>query len=247
MKLKYPAVYNPTQAQQELKRINNDSLEYPTIESQIVSILASLTLLATIFYMYITSRKKLKFHITKNSATYTFSEAVENSEKIGSVILIILFLAFLQSLFTIQNFNRNNFERASLVVVNYIVVLGILLLFYIGPSKYVGHGFIALVLTTTILYTSAMINILYHRFYTDDSLYELNTITYTIVAFFILLVLVFGVFAVTRFSGNYYIIVHHILSISELGFLFLYSIFIIYFGQMPKLMADSELSCIIGK
>ncbi len=248
MKLKYPVVVEDTPGvQQLLVRKNNSDLEQPTNESQIIAIMSSVALVLSVLYMYYTSRSKLQFTLKNGSNSYTFSEAAEHSEKIGSIIFIILFLALLQCLFTIQNFNRYNFERASLVAVNYIVVLGLVLLFYIRSNKYLGHGFVAVILTITIVYTSSMVNVLYHRFYTDDSLQSLNIISYIILAFFCFLIVVFILFAVSRFSGRYYVIVHHILAISELSLLGLYAIFICYFGQLPKLMSDDELSCVIKK
>ncbi len=137
MKLKYPVVVEDTPGvQQLLVRKNNSDLEQPTNESQIIAIMSSVALVLSVLYMYYTSRSKLQFKLTNGSNSYTFSEAAEHSEKIGSIIFIIFFLALLQCLFTIQNFNRYNFERASLVAVNYIVVLGLVLLFYIRSNKY---------------------------------------------------------------------------------------------------------------
>ncbi len=242
MALKYPLT-NYTNKQHNLTRQNDNSIEKPTDKSQIFGICAGVFLIVSILYMYYTSRKKLRLKITNNSSSYTFSEAIENAEKIGSVILIVIFLAFLQGLFTIQNFNGVDFERVSLICVNYVVILGILLLFYVGPNKHMGHGLIALILTLTVVYSSSMINVLYHRYYTADSLYNLNLINYIIIAVFVLLIVVFVVFILSRHTGKYYVVVHHLLSICELLLLLLYAVFLIFFGQLPKLMSDSDLQC----
>ena len=242
---KYPILLENKykQINQALPRINNENFEYATLEAQYLSMTTSIVIIITLMYIYWTSRKYLTFNIKKNSNTYTFSEALEKSEKIGTISLMILFLALLQTLFTVQNFNGTDMERSSIVGVNYLIILGMLLLFYIGPNKHIGHGIIAIILTTVIVYSTSMINVLYHKYYKSEYLLNINILSNIILYVYAGLSIVFIIFAGSRFSGYFYVSVHHILGISEFLLLFLYAIFIACMGQLPRILSDTDLSC----
>ncbi len=248
--LKYPKLIINTVTDAEknagtraLTRIEDNTKEEATAEGSIVAIMTSLILVISIMYMYWTSRKNLNFFIKKNSASYTFSEALEHSEKIGSIILIVLFLAFLQTLYTIQNFNGTDLERSSIIAVNYVVILGLLLLFYISPDRHIGHGTIAAILSTVIVYSTSMTNVLYHKYYKSEDLWNIDVLSKIILAFYCFLVFIFVIFIFSRFSGLFYVSVHHILGFSELSLLLLYAIFIAFIGQLPKILSDTDLVC----
>jgi hypothetical protein len=254
--LKYPQIQIFDQVdvsekpqQQQLRSLarNTGTIEYSTDISKGLGISTAVILFISILYMYGTSKyqNKIRFNIKNGSPTYTFSEAVENTEKIGATVIIITFLALLQSLFTAQNFNTKDFKRLSLVVVNYLVVLGLLLLFFVVPKKRLGHGLVSLILIINIVYTAGLVDSLYHQYYTDESLKNLDLVSYAIYIIFAILLTVFFTFAITNyFNMNWlYVPVHHLIGSFELMLLFAYGVFIVYFGFLPPIRSDDELVC----
>lgn len=177
----------------------------------------------------------------------TLSISLQHSERIGTTILLVCFLATLQTLFASQNMYIGDDKRSLIVAFNYIIVLCWLLFLYIFPSKTIGkkettstaHAFLVFCIMLSIIINSFLIIDLYSVYYDAKSLESLKIITYIIVFFCILcgLVMLFtNIF--TNFMESIMI------AYFELICLILFGIFLIIFIQFPPLPSN-ELSCVM--
>jgi len=185
----------------------------------------------------------------KNSKSFwnlnTLSSSLKNSERIGTTICLVVFLALLQGVFAYQNIYSTDFKKSTIVGFNYFIVLCWLLFLYIFPTKKQGdkettsksHLFLAICVIVCIIINCFLISNLYLDFFDSKSLEPLAGIGYSLVACAILSAMTMLISIPYHNS-----LTHKLIAYSEMACLVLFGIFLIIFIQFPPLPTD-QLVC----
>jgi hypothetical protein len=177
----------------------------------------------------------------------TLSSSFEKSERIGTTMCLIVFLALLQSLFSYQNIYSNDMKRAPIVAFNYVIILCWLLFLYIFPSNKdskgtktsIGHLLLAICVLISVIINCFLVANLYSDYFSQSDIEPLTGIGYALV----LVALVSGIGMM--FNGKYNTtFTHSFVAYTEMGCLVLFGIFLIIFIQFPPLPSD-QLSCVL--
>lgn len=172
----------------------------------------------------------------------TLSSSFKGSERIGTTVCLVIFLALLQGVFAYQNIYGTDLKKSTIVAFNYFVVLCWLLFLYIFPSRKKGgtsmtHLFLAICVLVCIIINCFLISNLYLDYFDSKSLEPLSGIGYTLVA-----VILFS--GMTMITNGYFHthLTHELVAYSEMACLVLFGIFLIIFIQFPPL-PTAQLSC----
>jgi hypothetical protein len=185
----------------------------------------------------------------------TLSSSFEFSEKIGTTICLIVFLALLQGIFSFQNIYSNDFKRAPIIAFNYVIILCWLLFMFIFPSKIVNstiktssiHFFLAFCVLTAIIINCFLVSNLYSEYFELKDLEPLNGIGYALVGLVLFagITMIFNTLSdIDKFNWilKY---THSGVAYAELCCLILFGVFMVIFIQLPPLPSDQQLSCVM--
>jgi len=175
----------------------------------------------------------------------TLSSSLKNSERIGTTVCLVVFLALIQGVFAFQNIYSTDFKKSTIVGFNYFLVLCWLLFLYIFPFKKVGgesklsksHLFLAVCVITSIIINCFLIANLYSDYFDSKSLEPLSGIGYALVGCAVACVL--SMLISIPFNNH---LTHELIAYSEMSCLVLFGIFLIVFIQFPPLPTD-QLVC----
>lgn len=209
-----------------------------------IGIIMCIVYFLTIFYLYLSSIPYLKF-----PDTMTLSHSLKYSEKIGSIIFLVLFVCLLISLFTIDKgfITPNSSElKKSLVFMSFAMLICFLLMFIITPSKRNNsqmkyHALLAFIILVYIIYSSFSYVLVYKEIYESNEIINiLEGISYGILAFGLCMFLLFGVILVgpSRLYGP----LSFCIALCEICILLLYGSILSIITTMPKLI-DLQLNC----
>lgn len=177
----------------------------------------------------------------------TLSSSFKGSERIGTTVCLMIFLALLQTLFSYQNIYSNDIKRAPVIAFNYVIILCWFLFLYIFPSKMIGkqeksskaHLFLAICALVSIIINCFLLANLYSEYFDEKTIEPLSGIGYALVAF----LLFSGITMIcnVHIGGH---LAHEAVAYSEMICLILFGIFLILFTQFPPLPSD-QLSCVM--
>ena len=207
------------------------------------------------------SKKKVSSFFTefkKNPGGFfklnTLSTSFEESNKVGTTIVIIIFMALLQGLFSSQNIYSTDPKCSSIIAFNYLIVLCWLLLMFIFPYKSVGnikqtswsHAFVAFCILLSLIINCFLIVNLYSEYFDDMSIKPLIQIGYAIVGASIFSILSMVANAASDITSLDFLFskTHLLVALSELLCIILYGVFLILFIKFPPI-PNASLSCIL--
>jgi len=184
----------------------------------------------------------------------TLSSSFEDSERIGTTICVIIFLATLQGFFSCQNIYSTDPKRAIIIAFNYLIVLCWLLFLYIFPYKKGtkkpsnAHSFLAFCILSALIINCFLIINLYTEFFDEYALSPLSGITYAIVGFavFAVVVMILNNYSTTPVKSSFisFKFTHPAVAMCEMACLVLFGVFLIIFTQYPPIPSD-QLSCVM--
>ncbi len=182
----------------------------------------------------------------------TLSASFEHSEKIGTTLFVVIFMALLQALFSYQNIYSTDPKRSPIIAFNYIIILCWLLFMFIFPSRTVGklqltswpHTFLAFCVLLSLIINCFLIANLYSDYFDEKAIEPLTGIGYAIIgaAIFALISMMFN--AISDWYPTIYKWTHSWVALAEILCLVLYGIFMIMFIQFPP-VPDGRLSCVL--
>lgn len=189
---------------------------------------------------------------------FTLSEAFKYGNRKLTTILCVLFTGlyiglmidkgFLSNISTGTEDSHNTF-KTGIVVLSFCLLLGFLFLFLVPPPTENNiyqssiHFVLAIFILLFIIISSVLITYIYNNEYKDNEIIKaLSGLTYTILAITILII-AFGIFAMFIKNGVVKQILWRILASGELIIMILYSVIIILFSLMPRLI-DYKKICV---
>ena len=213
---------------------------------------------ATIIFYFLTLAYIYGSALYKNSngklELYTMSKSFEYSEKIGTTIGVVVFMALLQTLFSYQNIYSNDPKRSTIIAFNYLIILCWLLFMFIFPSTKVSvmndgknvfkevaspqHSFLAFCVLASLIINCFLIVNLYNDYFDEKALESLMGIGYAIVAASILAIITMIVNAKNKGDAHLFV------AFAELSCLILFGIYLIFFIQYPP-VPSNQLSCVL--
>lgn len=183
----------------------------------------------------------------------TLSTSFEYSERIGTTVCLIIFLALLQGLFSSQNIYSTDPRRASIIAFNYIIVMCWLLFLYIFPSVKVEkvahishiHFLLACCVLGSLIINCFLVIDLYSDYFDDKSIEPLKVASYVIVGAAVIAAISMGInFKVWTSFPSLGSWTSFAVAACELICLIFFGIFLILFIQYPP-VPDEKLSCIL--
>ncbi len=255
---KWPIVSNTTAQQAILNKQTNQEVSTST-QTLGIGITTVIFYFITIFYIYSSgaiNKQKIPLNNVMNetisafknrSIFYlnTFSGSCQNTEKIGTTVLLVIFLALLQGLFSSQNISGSDMKRATIVAFNYVIVLCWLLFLYIFPDKNTStqHLILAIFVLVSLIINCFLIANLYNDYFDEKTIEPLVAISYTMVSF---AGIAGGFMLLNAYFNNSlkYLNTHTAVAYTEMSCLILFGIFMIIFIQFPPLPTN-QLSCVM--
>jgi hypothetical protein len=221
--------------------------------SKYLCIATLISYILTFSYIYgsATYRGKLKWVKITEKTSYTMSEAVQHSEKIGSTILIILTLALLQGYFASLNFynvkEKNLLSKCiSVEVVTYLTLTAWILLFFVNREKTYGHGIVAFVFSTSVLFYSVMLKSIYNDVYIDEPgtnvLGNIDIISYFVMVAYAI-VLFFFILNIVIKDKKFTIVKDYFIGTFEIVCIVSFLVFFGMLAELPPLPEDFDLVC----
>jgi len=253
MRLKWPIVSRPKIQNAFFRHVDEDNLKISPIETsnETIAIGCSTAVVYLLLYLYIYYTAYIVMRdekISRNLIT-TASESFQYCEKIGTTVLIILFLGLLQGLFSKQNFYKNDNRRISIIAVNYVIVMCWILFFFIWPDKNKEynkpHFILAFIVLILVIYNAVVITDIYTDCYNRDDLNDIYIICYIIIGAFcfcILSVIIHFVCIHFKITGILSA-TSSFVALCEICCLFLFGIFLIFFSILPPLLNRQDLVC----
>lgn len=190
----------------------------------------------------------------------TLSSSLQNAERIGTTVCLVLFLALLQGLFSYQNVYSDDPKRAPIIAFNYLIVLCWFLFLYIFPYKQVANGikktskshlFLAFCVLASIIINCFLLGNLYGEYYEENDVKSLTDIGYALVALAVFsgLTMLVNIDSISNYGKKLGFtrlgfFSHEAVAYSEMCCLILYGIFMILFIQFPPL-PSAQLSCVM--
>lgn len=226
-----PSVGNKSQGAMYVSK-KNEEIE-TSQQSLSIGISSCVIYLLMLSYIYITAiRKKYDFN--------TFSVSFENCERVGTTILIIVFLAVLQGLFASQGmYSRTDTKKAIIITFNYIIIMCWILLMFVFP-KYndkisVLHSFITFFVIFCVIVNCWLTYTLYNEYF---NLEDTNAMLYANIIMTVLAIIA-GIFMFTH--GMFSTSIKYV-AFFEFITLFSYVIFNTVFMLMPPI-PNVDLVC----
>lgn len=252
MKYKWPILnLQQLQPQQAISKTTGKDI-LPTQETINIGITTIFFYFFMLFYIYITALGKPSELFNKLGSFYninTLSTSLEKSEKNGTIIFIMLFLALLQGLFSSQGIYSNDPKRAPIIAFNYVIFLCWLLFLFIFPYKKIGntqktsipHIFLAICVLLSLIINSFLISNVYSDYYEETSIMSLYGITYLLIGLSIAAIIIIFLGGITHFNPIY---ISLGVAYAELACLITFGIFLCVFIQFPAL-PNNKLDCVM--
>jgi hypothetical protein len=225
---------NPSQALYTNKK--NEQVE-TSEQSVSIGIATSVVYALMLAYIYGTAlRKSIRFN--------TFSLSFEKCEKVGTTVLLIIFLALLQGLFASQGmYTKTDMKKTLIIAFNYVIIMCWLLFMFVFPM-YGGkvslfHSFIAFFVIFCVIINCWLTYTLYDEYFVKK---DLEPMFYSNVVMTVLAVIA-GIFMITHYFYRSSI---KFVAIFELLTLLSYISFNTVFMNLPPI-PDATLSCKIVK
>lgn len=249
---KWPIVANAQSNAQHSIFTNKQNNEQVSSSSQTLNIgIATIIFyILTFAYIYITAinnqKKSPDLKFKPMFGLNTLSTSFEYSEKVGTTILLMIFLALIQGLFSSQNIYSDDLKRAPIIAFNYVIVLCWLLFMFVFPHKSgdkekvsLTHFFLAFCVLGSLIINCFLIVNSYSEYYNENDLTPLIGINYSLVAVALIagLTMICNGFIGKKMTGFG-------VAISEMICLILFCVFMILFIQFPPLPTN-QLACVM--
>lgn len=207
-------------------------------------------------YIYGSARQKgyLTMSLTDNYGMTT-SEAFQYSEKIGSTILIVTMIGLMIGMLIEKGFvTGSSILKTSLISVSFVILLSFLLLFLIPLGKRHKtrtniHIVLAGILIFFMIYSTYVFSILYQEVYESEGwLIHLENFSYTLTALAIAMLILFlyMMYSVNKFSGIKYNRISMGIAVLEFLIITIYGFVLGIVSTLPKLIDYEELCISIG-
>jgi hypothetical protein len=218
--------------------VNKKNEQVESSEQSIsIGIATSVVYTLMLAYIYGTAfRKSIQFN--------TFSLSFEKCEKVGTTVLLIVFLALLQGLFASQGmYTKADMKKSLIIAFNYVIITCWLLFMFVFPMHdgkvSLLHSFIAFFVIFCVIINCWLTYALYDEYFTKK---DLESMLYSN-AIMTALAVIAGIFMITHYFYRSSI---KFVAIFELLTLLSYISFNTVFMNLPPI-PDATLSCTIIK
>lgn len=236
--------------------INKKSSELVQVKvnSKYLGISTVIMYLITFIYIYASATYSghLKWTNITLKRSFTLSEGLQYSEKIGTTILIITTLAMLQGYFASLNFYSVKdpgilSKCISVEVVTYLALMSWLLLFFVSRDNTYAHGLVAFVFSSTILFYAVMLRSIYNDVYVDEpgskDLYNLDIVSYLVIASYCIILFFFILNVLIKGHTKFRLVKDYFIGTFEIVCIICYLIFFGMLTFLPPLPEDLDLIC----
>lgn len=207
-----------------------------------VGILTALAYILAFSWMYVTAYSS--GNLLNGVNGFTLSEAFQFSNRIGATVLIILYSGLYIGLMVDKGFLMNNTNKlkTSVVATGFCILLGMLLLFLIPPSKKDNkrHVAVAIVVLLCTIYNSLVITGIYNDEFNSNEMIDSLTGLTSVIGISVLLTITCAI-GLLYFKKNAYL--SGIIGISEIIIIISFCAVLMLFSCLPKLL-DYKQICI---